>query len=203
MWTDYFDAIFLISLERENKRREIAKKMLANNGIKFQLVDGIENQDGEQGIMDTMIRLWKFARDQNFERILVFEDDFWFMLNPNLVMDTIIKELSELDWHLFYMGPNTHQPFEKFVTPNLLQLKQGYGLHATAYSKAGIAEILKHGVTKPVDVSLAANIQTLGKSFCCYPFVATQQNGYSSIQKKYMDQEYIEQRFYQNVKHLV
>ncbi len=133
----------------------------------------------------------------------MFEDDVKFVINPNLVMDRCVAQLKKVDWDLFYLGPNTHKKFTEFKSPNLLPLQHGYGLHATAYSKSGMAKILSSEITKPIDVSLAGQVQSSGNCYACYPLIATQENGYSNIEKKRVDQGYIEQRFYENVRHLV
>lgn len=200
MWTKYFNRIFVINLPENPDRLARCQTIMRVQGIKFEVFRGIKREDGAQGILETYLKIWEQARD--LDRILIFEDDVKFLINPNLVMDRCVSQLKKIDWDLFYMGPNTHQPFTEFKTPNLLPLTEGYGLHATAFSRAGIKKILELGMTKPVDVSLAAKIQTLGNCYACYPLIATQENGYSDIQKKEMDQGYIEQRFYQHVKHL-
>jgi GR25 family glycosyltransferase involved in LPS biosynthesis len=201
MWTRFFNRIFLINLPEDKERLERSSRLLGEYKIPFKVVKGIRHENGEEGIRQTVLKILESCK--KLDRILIFEDDVKFQIDPNLVMEKCVHQLKKIDWHLFYMGPNTHRPFTEFYEPNLLKVQDAYGLHATAYSKKGMEEILKRKITGPIDVFFAGHIQTLGKSYCSFPLIATQFPGYSNIQKKHMEQDYIEKKYYQHIKHLI
>lgn len=200
-WTPYFNRIYVISLPEDTERLKRTTEILKSYEIGFQVVSAKRRDNGEEGIKETILEILRGCK--HMDRILIFEDDVDFVINPNMVMPRCVNQLKKIDWHLFYLGPNTHRPFKRFDAPNILNLEDAYGLHATAYSKAGMEAILSRTVTDPIDVFYATQIQTLGKSYCVYPLIATQRSCYSNIQKKHMDQSYIEERFYRHIKHLL
>jgi hypothetical protein len=136
--------------------------------------------------------------------MLIFEDDVCFLQDPGPTMEKCVEQLKLCHWHLFYMGVNTHIAFTEFISPNLLPVKHGFSTHAIAYSPT--AQQMVYGFPwedQPIDVMLADNIQRQGKSFCSYPMLATQRNGYSDIDKKEVTYDYIEERFNNRVRHLL
>lgn len=203
MWTAFFDKIFIISLPAQTQRRLHTEQSLQSYNIPYEIFPAIYNQDGAYGIYLTLNKLLS-ACVKECEHILVFEDDVHIVTDPSPIMDNVIVQLPK-EFDLLYLGVNTHKPFERFYSPNLLPISYGYGLHSVGYSKKGMQKVLSlpgwNGT--PIDVMIDRDIQSQGKSFCTYPLIATQRNGYSDIQKKYMDQGYIAERFSNNVKHLL
>lgn len=118
-------------------------------------------------------------------------------------------------------------PFKKTRFDSLLCAIDVYACHAMVISREGMFEILKamtseakygniiqpglhetHIVkevglkyfddsTSPCDVLIQQKIQPMGKCFATYPMIATQRPGYSDIEKKHMEQDYILTRFNQ------
>lgn len=206
-WTSYFDRIFLINMPHDKKRLTNASTQLARHDIPYLLVEGIYDDDPENGIRQTVINIFKHALNQGLQRILIFEDDFKIVGNLDETMPKVIEQIQPVlpDWYVLYLGVNTHQPFEQFHTENTLEVEQGYGLHAVAYSRIAMQMLLPlfHTDKRPIDVVIAEELQPSGHCLCTYPLLVTQDNGYSNIQRKEMDQSYIVERFYKNVNHLI
>lgn len=115
--------------------------------------------------------------------------------------------------------------FPAQANQNALRVLDAYGCHAMIISRQGMFKILKainkkaeifllpgkfnshHLIkeltdTRPIDVLIQQEIQPQGKCYCTNPIIATQRSGYSDIEKKEMNQDYIVDRFNQNVKNL-
>lgn len=206
MWTNYFGKIILVSLVRPgNDRTAIAEQQLKKFNIPYTVFPAIEMSNGANGLKHTMYGL--LYRYQFSGNILVFEDDVDFITDPGNIMEKCIEQLIHTNWDLFYLGANTHQPFEKFAAPNLLPLKKGLSTHAVAYSGAGIQKVLAAmagnlNADIAYDQLICDSVQNHGECYASYPMLATQKNGFSAIENAEVDYSFIQQRFEQNVKGL-
>jgi hypothetical protein len=204
MWTDYFQGLYLISLPQcAEDRLPTVTEELHKHHIYFRIVHPQTGLTAEHSIWNTYDEIISNALDKGKKRILVFEDDVQFLVPPSAPMTNAINSLKTLDWDLFYFGPNTHQNFTHLAAPHLLQVQNAFGLHATAFSYTGMKKVLQLAHThEAIDAAIADQIQPDGECFCTYPLLATQRSGYSYVQKKVMDQSYIQQRFDKHVKPL-
>lgn len=215
-WTHFFDQIYLLNMPKDVDRLKSSSEELHGYDIYFQKVEAIADENPEDGIKLTLKSVFQNALSNGYRNILVFEDDVKFVHDPTQYMLSALVDImyNEIEWDMLYLGVNTHNKFDGWVTGSLLRVQEGYGLHAVAYSESGIGKVLKlitddlsgyvSGKENPaIDVMIAASLQGNGKCFCTYPLLATQRSDYSNIQKKYMDQSYIVERFNKNVAHLI
>jgi hypothetical protein len=123
-------------------------------------------------------------------------------------------------------------PFSQFhysLYQQLLCVKDVYGCHAMIWSRQGMYQFLKMvhdksiqyyssdhngsgpkllmldkvmNYNKPNDVLIQEIIQPLGRCYASYPMIFTQRSGYSDIEKKEMNQDYIVRRFTQQTQKL-
>lgn len=202
MWTDYFDNIYLINLLERSDKLQIASAELTRYNIPFEVVPAIKHPDGKRGIFMTMQKLFWHCHTR-CDRVLCFEDDVKFVRDPGPVMVRCIEQLQDVDWDLFYLGPNTHQNFGGLHKPNLLPLHDAFARHATAYSDWGMRKVLNlQWAGHSLDIMIRGQIQPEGKCYCSWPFLATQRNGFSDIEQKPVTYDYIEERFKTHTKHL-
>lgn len=124
------------------------------------------------------------------------------------------------------------QPFalhESIVLQNkILKVKDVYGCHAMIFTYSGMYKFLqmvnqfikanagfyineyeqKFSFTThyyadiPNDVYIQRKLLPVCRAYASYPMIFSQQNGYSDIEKREMNQEYIEQRFKQQTEKL-
>lgn len=202
MWTDYFEKIYLINLPDRTDKRQLASDELARYDIPFEIFPAIRHANGKYGIFLTMQEMFTNLVGR-YARVLCFEDDVLFVRNPGPVMERCVAQLQGLDWDLFYLGPNTHQNFPGLHRPNLLPLRDAFARHATAYSDAGMRKVLGLNWSgHSLDIMVRGQIQPAGNCYCSWPFLATQRNGYSDIDKKPVTYNYIQERFNTHTKHL-
>ena len=117
----YFDKIYVINLKKDKLRKEI---FIQNNSFTnlnfdfFKAINGKENKyslklfkkyknknlkyPGEIGYLLTMRHIFNDAISNNYEKILVFDDDVILHKNFNKIL---IENLDEIkDWHILRLG---------------------------------------------------------------------------------------------------
>jgi len=207
---DFFDKMFCINLDERIDRWEICKKEFDKVGIldKVERFSAIKDDDGRIGIIKSNLEIVKYAKKNNLNNVLVFEDDVKFITDDTQKhLKISLSQIGNLDWSLFYLGANTHNKLLK-IKPNLILIKNSYAVHAMAYNKKvydkfirkfeGMDRIKKH--QDILDVYLANEIQSKEICLMTNPMLATQRNDYSDIEKRQVNQSYIEDRYKKNIK---
>jgi GR25 family glycosyltransferase involved in LPS biosynthesis len=207
---DYFDAIYCINLDERVDRWKHAQEEFSKVGIldRVKRFSAIKEQDGRVGVIKSNLEIVKSAKTQKLNNVLVFEDDVQFITTePLKVLEAAVNQIQGINWHLFYLGANTHDKLIKFK-PNLILLKNAFAVHSMAYNKLAYDSFIeKYSKLKEIkqfndilDVFLAQYYQ---EKFICLmtnPMMTTQMNDYSDIEKRNVNQEYIEERFKNNIK---
>ena len=105
-WTDFFTKIFVINLpERTDRLLDIAEQLYKWN-IPYELVNAVKHENGAEGLRITVEGIFREAVKQEWESILIFEDDAIFVDsggNPNEVMEKVVKQLPKT-WDILYLG---------------------------------------------------------------------------------------------------
>jgi GR25 family glycosyltransferase involved in LPS biosynthesis len=201
---DYFSRIFCINLDRRKDRWECCQKELDKVGIldKVERFSAIEETDSKLGIIKSNLEIVKFAKENNLDNVLIFEDDIKFIVDdPTEILNKAISQISDLEWSLFYLGANVSEKLVK-IKPNLILLKNALAVHSMAYNKIVYSTIIKKydGIQKIeysdiLDVYLRDEIQMNYKCLMTNPMLVTQRNSYSDIEKKVIDYSFIENNF--------
>lgn len=207
---DFFDKMFCINLDERIDRWEMCQKEFQKVGIldKVERFPAIKDVDGRIGIIKSNLEIVKYAKKNKLNNVLIFEDDVKFITDDtegNLKKS--LSQIGNLKWSLFYLGANTHNRLLK-ITSNLILIKNSYAVHAMAYNKSvydkfikkfeGMDRISRH--SDILDVYLAEEIQSKDVCLMTNPMLATQRNDYSDIEKRLVNQNYIEERYKNNIK---
>ena len=127
----YFDKIYVINLKKDKLRKEIFIQNNSFTNLDFNFFDGIngkkdkqsinlfkkyKNKDlkfpGEIGYLLTMRNIFKDAINNNYEKILVFDDDIILHKNFSKIL---IENLDEIkDWHILRLGALIKNKFAFF-----------------------------------------------------------------------------------------
>lgn len=203
---DFFKEIYCINLDHRLDRWEHAKKEFSSLGIldRVRRFSAIKESDGRLGVIKSNLSLIRYARERDLDNILVFEDDIKFLSKDvGGHLQVAIEQLANIDWTLFYLGANLHTPLER-ISENLLIAKKAYGVHALCYSKKSYdklinyySEIFDIKWENILDVYFVREFQENSLCVLIYPIIATQMNSYSDIEKRDVNQEYIEQRYWE------
>lgn len=204
-WTDFFTKIFVINLpERTDRLLDIAEQLYKWN-IPYELVNAVKHENGAEGLRITVESIFREAVKQEWESILIFEDDAIFVDsggNPNEVMEKVVEQLPKT-WDILYLGAQCTTGFKMRVSPNLLLVENAYATHAWALSLHGIKEVLMSVLEAPIDNSVVNKIQPQGNTYITYPLLCSQRAGVSDIGNTYIDwNPFIEHRYYQKIAEL-
>ena len=108
---NFFDRICCINLDRRRDRWEQAKNQFDHAGItNYQRFSAIESENGWEGCRDSHLAIIREARDREFDRVLIFEDDFQFVRGFRRRFDTALTEIQSVAWDMLYLGGNLHGP---------------------------------------------------------------------------------------------
>jgi hypothetical protein len=159
---DYFKHIYYINLDKRTDRREEFEKEMDLVGIKnYERVPGIqvENLYGVDGFSLGRLRhtacgtvhknLIQKAKDNNFESVLIFEDDACFYNEgKESGIEIIEKALDFLsvnsDWDLFYLSGLVIDDNLELVSDNVVKVNTVLTTHAYAINKRAYDHILKY-----------------------------------------------------------
>jgi GR25 family glycosyltransferase involved in LPS biosynthesis len=147
---NYFDDCVCINLDFRRDRREAAQHNFTKLNIpaKFLTVKKHE-KGGRYGCFDSHIKVLKYAQQNNYKNILVFEDDF---VPTNGYYEKIMSKAIEFmqnneDWDIFYFGYSfINQNLQTIFTApnysdNIIKYKALLA-HSLCYSQRGINKIL-------------------------------------------------------------
>ena len=206
---EFFSKIYCINLDSRTDRWEHAKEEFSKINIldKVERFSAIKHDDGRIGVIKSNLEILKIAKANNYDNVLIFEDDVLFINNPIEVLTKSIEDLKKIkNWSLFYLGANTHNPLTK-VTDNLYVLKNAYAAHSFCYNKIIYNQAIKqYDMTNKItkhDEILDVYLAKIQEKYPCYlvnPIITTQMPSYSDIEKKHVDYSFIEERAKNNLK---
>jgi len=210
---DFFEEIYCINLDHRTDRWDRVQKEFDNVGVlpRVQRFSAIKENDGRLGVVKSNLAIIKMAKEKGLKNVLVFEDDVHFINNSVEILEKSISQIGNLDWWLFYLGANTHEPLQ-FITkskPNILLLKNAFACHAFCYNHKTYDFFIRKydGLEKiefqdTLDVFMASYFQRKNICLLVNPIIATQIASYSDIEKKDVNYSFIEERFKNNTKNL-
>jgi GR25 family glycosyltransferase involved in LPS biosynthesis len=113
---DYFDKVVVINLDKRTDRLEKITKQLDELGITFERFSAIDGTDKMPILAgkDSHVQVWK---DNLGKKILVLEDDAFFVDNFQERFDEVIQTLPE-DWDVFYLGALLDKKTGKVIKVN-------------------------------------------------------------------------------------
>jgi len=219
----YFDKIYCINLDRRKDRWIEMEKFFDANNIKIERYSAVDGNPmgfdssklvcgkpeafhGIAGCVASHLNIWKLAKEKNYKRVLIIEDDSDFIPNFNELFKDLISEVPE-EWDLLYFGSmhETHNiNFPEKITEKVVKAKRiitttCYAIKDTIYDLAinSISFDLPF-IYKPIDVYLADDIQPKCNTYAFHPPVAWQRASYSDIQNGKRD--YSNMMRYKNIK---
>ena len=126
---NYFLPIYYINLDHRNDRKELIEKELNEFKFSFERFPAIKDSFGILGCSKSHLSLLKYAKENNFERILILEDDFTFLVSKEEFYNEI-NQLLCIEFDVCMISYNTkilkdsEYPFLKKVIDS--QTMSGY-----------------------------------------------------------------------------
>lgn len=208
----HFNNIYCINLDRRTDRWEeclIEFKKHRLDVERFSAIDGRNLQKslevlptpgltpGNVGAIYSHRALIQYAKDNNFENILILEDDVEFHDNANQMFFDYIAGVPS-DWDMIFFGGNHSEnniwmtePLIP-VTENVYKIIRSYANHCYAVKNTVYDKLIGalSGKDKPNDV-LVSDIQ---KELNCYifrPHLAWQRPSYSDLQEEFTEYSFL------------
>lgn len=145
-------------------------------------------------------KILKNAYDNQFENILIFEDDFYFINSKEITYEILknsIKSLPE-DWDVYYLGANIIYDFcsnpLSIFKQKLFRLNSSYCMHSIGFSKKGISIFIDKFPSeiifvnniledyKAIDIFMAKEFCKNNLCFISDEMLCSQIPGFSSIE---------------------
>jgi GR25 family glycosyltransferase involved in LPS biosynthesis len=199
----FFDKIYCINLDDRIDRWVEVKKQFDELGItNVERFSAIKKEPGYLGCLESHVSVIKKAKELNYKSILVFEDDVNFINKDINLINETLNQLNTMDWDLFYLGA-TVTPKTKLIkkTNNIVKTNFAYTTHAYAINNTVFDEIINNAPRfRIIDVFYSNTIVQKGKSFIMNPMVCLQKPGYSDIEKKEINYDWMISHFDQALK---
>lgn len=184
MWTNFFNKIYLLNLQKREDRLLDSAKLLDEYSIPYEVFCAIEDKSqGARGLRDSVLLIFKEAVEMNYDQIFIFEDDIMFVEPPEILhytMNEAVKQLPE-NYHLLYGGGQPTSGYAYSYSNNLLPAINYFATHAVGYSNQAMKEILSMGMDFPIDNWLVKEFQIFGRCFAVNPILCSQRPGFSDI----------------------
>ena len=180
MIQDFCDKIYCINMDSQKERWVRVQKEFDLLGIKAERFKAIEHRKRHIGCRKSHQAIIQMAKDNDWDRVLIFEDDVIFINDMHTVIDEAIKQLPE-EWDLLYFG--CHREIAKKYSDNLIKLKFCKAGHAVIFNKT-IYDLILSSKEKSMDKTNYTFIHPRGKSFCMIPMIAEQKE-YRIPQKRW------------------
>jgi len=187
---------FYINLLSRPDRKNHVEEQLINIGIKPERFNAIRMDNGAIGCSMSHLKLLETAKLNNWEHVLIVEDDILFT-DPNLFVEQFNKFLSNnKDFDVALIAGNNLPPYRRIddscVQVTHCQTTTGYLIKRHYYDtlinnyKDGILHLMK----EPYNHTLYAidkywfNLQAIHKWYLITPLSVTQREDYSDIEKR-------------------
>lgn len=199
---DNIDKIIYINLDRRIDRREQIENEFIKMGIPVEKVyrlSAVNNiQRSEVGCCSSHIQALEFAKSNNYNNVLILEDDFEFVLSREKVKQTLTTFFDsqiEYDVIMFSYNLNKYEPMNSLLGKVLYaQTASGYLVNGKFIDR--MLENWKEGLNKLVSTGIhwhyAADvywkhIQCVSKWYYFIDRIGKQRKSYSDLAHKYTD----------------
>jgi len=198
---DEFDKIYCINLKHRTDRWENCLEQFQKYDINVSRFDAINGKNiipsgkngllaGEIGIIRSNYKIIEEAKNNNYEKIIIFEDDV-VLTNDFTVKFSQYYDNTPKDWCFIYMGGNhIHKPVA--INERIHRMRYSYAIHAICIHEKMydiILNLLKKELEQ-VDVTYA-KLQRLHPSYVFIPHLAWQKEGHSDIQGGYVNYNFL------------
>lgn len=172
--SDCVDAVFVLSVASFTQRIEHVKKQFQDHGIAFNFIFDYDPPEIDQQLLDTVfaespmrlphqslvlkhIKAWQVAKEQSYNRILVFEDDVFLCRDFTQKLCAGAPLIDKLDeGYLVYLGGSDTKVTDSFflsdemLVPQPIATTEGYITDLAAINKR-LDWLDKNKVTLPAD----------------------------------------------------
>lgn len=192
MLSDVFPISYYVNLDTRTDRRKAVEKEFAKINYKSQ------RHSARTDVTTTISHLEILKNAVSLgENVLIFEDDAEFVDENLIYLDVILKDLSHIEWDMFYIGGNLLRPAYQ-TSKHLARLSHCYSAHAYGVNKNFVpilADIVEHNTKQIIDVIYGDYVVPNSRAYISIPMLCIQAESYSDILKKNIDYSVPMQRY--------
>lgn len=212
---EYFDKIYCINLDRRSDRWAECVQIFKNLKLQVERFSACDGQlietgfgklyNGELGGTISHTKLIKKIKDENFDKVLILEDDVEFCNNFIPLIEETLNKLPE-DWDIFFLGGNHTGGYSK-INEKIGRVYKTFALHAYAVRNKCLDTIYENMIrfvgntlccNKQITPSVAADyyLSKLQPHLNCYsafPNLAWQRESFSDLQQDIMNYDFLKQ----------
>jgi len=195
------DRIFYINLDKRTDRREQMEKQMSDYGItNIERFPAVFHPMGSVGCGLSHLGVLKLAKERGYKRILIFEDDFEFLVSKEEFENNIGK-MNDVEFEACFLSYNLVDFIQSEEHDFLLRAfkchtSAGYMINQTSFDIL-IKEIeeTSHLLEKTGYHWIYANdvvwhkLQEKYKWYCFKTRIGKQRNGFSDITQEYVERD--------------
>ena len=212
---DFISAGFYINLDyridrNEHMVSELQKYDLLNCVKRFPAVKAFDKTEFIRNDQHKMLsatlaaaeshkQIIKIAKENNYENVLILEDDAKFYNTENYrgidIIETALDQLSKIDnWEIFFLGSNLHDTELNLLSPNLIKCDCCVSTQAYILNKNTYDIILNDPEIRYMDITLN---NTFKEKYITYPLSLIQKSddvsdigGHKSMSIEFWESQY-------------
>lgn len=181
--------IELYVINKKNDIKRLNKIKLNFKNYNLNVIEAIQDNIGWKGCFLSHKKCIQIAIENRLDYIIIIEDDCKPSNNFDIHLDKILQFLKNNmnDWDIFLGGVTNVWFYNKIykITNNLnvLNINKGKTTHFIIYNKSSYEFFINQKINTPIDKCWHHKL----KALTCIPFIATQFDGISSIENKYVN----------------
>ena len=127
---------FYINLDSREDRREEFEEECKKMNINVERFSAIKNEKGGIGCTESHLNVLKKARDLKLESVIIFEDDFQFLISREEYDQILLNLPTNYDVVMLSYNIKQSEPFNEMFGKVLeVQTTSGYIVHSRCYEK--------------------------------------------------------------------
>jgi len=198
--TNKIDMTFYINLSCRTDRKFLIENELNNYGLNYERFEAYYIPDfGALGCSKSHLDILKIARERNYENILIFEDDFKFVISKEKFQKNLTRFFDEnilfdcclLSYNLFQSEPTN---FDFLLRVRDAQTTSGYIVNNRCYNK--FIDLLEKSIINLEETKIESKyaidqtwkfLQKMDNWYCFKDRIGIQRSSYSNVEKRYVD----------------
>jgi hypothetical protein len=185
MFNIFFDKIYIITCKNFIERHDYIKNHFKKNNIQFDFIISTDKNlfdkknitNSEKSLALSHLNCVVNAKLNNYQKILICEDDVNFIENINIEFEKFLKNLPQ-DWDFLQLGNAfwaSHWLKRKYINENLYQFEWGSGSHCIAIKNTIFDTMIKRFeiLNNPADF-MYYSLFAESKCYCPENFLADQ-----------------------------
>lgn len=209
MWAmlhEFFDKTYLINLDRRTDRLDRVRQRCEKVGISFERISAVDGTNLAREVAEAKSGIescyWNIAAlglvltfrniiqdciTSNIKSVLILEDDVFFHDEINALVGQWMP-LIPGDWETIYFGALHIEPFQP-VNEYVGRMRKAYHTHCWALNHCVFEKCMEitSTLSDPLDVIVANEIHSRGKSYCFSSNLAYQEADHSDILNIFAD----------------